>query len=260
MDFTRIKYQVDRRICTVTLSRPEKHNALDDRMINELSGAFSAAQKEADVKVVIVKGEGESFCSGADLSYLQQISQYDFQQNQQDSNNLMKLFQQIFTLRKPVIALVHGAALAGGCGLATVCDIVIASRETAKFGYTEVKIGFIPAIVMVFLVRRIGEGRARELTLRGNIINAQQAYELGLVNQLVGETELEEHGYRLADEMVKNCSGASMGLVKELLARIHGMSTADALDYASNLNALTRMTEECKRGIEAFLKKEPMKW
>jgi len=260
MDFTRIKYQVEKRICSITLSRPEKHNALDDRMITEMSSAFLAAQKDSEVKVVLLKAEGESFCSGADLAYLQQIAQYDFQQNQQDSNNLMKLFQQIYTLRKPVIAIVHGAALAGGCGLATVCDIVLASRETAKFGYTEVKIGFIPAIVMVFLVRRIGEARARELTLRGNIIKAEEAYQIGLVNHVVGETELEEAGQRLAEDIVKNCSGASMGLIKELLARIHGMSTSDALDYASNLNALTRMTEDCKRGVEAFLKKEPIKW
>ena len=260
MDFTRIKYQIEKRICSITLSRPEKHNALDDRMITEMSSAFLAAQKDSEVKVVLLKAEGESFCSGADLAYLQQIAQYDFQQNQQDSNNLMKLFQQIYTLRKPVIALVHGAALAGGCGLATVCDIVLASRETAKFGYTEVKIGFIPAIVMVFLVRRIGEARARELTLRGNIIKAEEAYQMGLVNHVVGETELEEAGQRLAEDITKNCSGASMGLIKELLARIHGMSTSDALDYASNLNALTRMTEDCKRGVEAFLKKEPIKW
>lgn len=260
MEFTRIKYRVEHRICSITLSRPEKHNALDDRMINELSAAFSSAQKDPDVKVVLLKGEGESFCSGADLAYLQQIAQYDFQQNQQDSNNLMKLFLQIYTLRKPVIALVHGAALAGGCGLATVCDIIIASRETAKFGYTEVKIGFIPAIVMVFLVRRIGEGRARELTLRGNILNADQALQIGLINHVVGETELEEFGQRLAEEMIKHSSGASMGLIKELLARIHGMSTTDALDYAANLNALTRMTDDCKRGIKAFLNKEPLQW
>jgi methylglutaconyl-CoA hydratase len=260
MEFTRIKYRVERRTCSITLSRPEKHNALDDRMISELSAAFSAAQRDADVKVIVLKGEGESFCSGADLAYLQQIARYDFQQNQEDSNNLMKLFLQIYTHRKPVLALVHGAALAGGCGLATVCDIVIASRETAKFGYTEVKIGFIPAIVMLFLVRRVGEGRARELMLRGNIVNAEQALQLGLVNHVVSETELEEYGNRYAEELILHSSGASMALIKELLARLPGMSTTDALEYAANLNALTRMTEDCKRGIAAFLKKEPLQW
>lgn len=259
-DYTRIKVTVDQRICTIMLSRPEKHNALDDSMIDELSDAFLAAQKNQDVRVVILAGEGESFCSGADLAYLQQISRFDFQQNQEDSGRLMNLFLQIYTLRKPVIARVHGNALAGGCGLATVCDLVIGSRETARFGYTEVRIGFIPAIVMVFLVRKIGESRAREMTLRGTILSAEEAYHIGLVNHVVPETELDEFTVNLAREMARNCSPSSLGLIKELLARLHGMSTSDALDYASNLNALTRMTDDCKKGIEAFLKKEPLRW
>jgi methylglutaconyl-CoA hydratase len=229
-------------------------------MIDELSDAFLAAQKNQDVRVVILAGEGESFCSGADLAYLQQISRFDFQQNQEDSGRLMNLFLQIYTLRKPVIARVHGNALAGGCGLATVCDLVIGSRETARFGYTEVRIGFIPAIVMVFLVRKIGESRAREMTLRGTILSAEEAYHIGLVNHVVPETELDGFTVNLAREMARNCSPSSLGLIKELLARLHGMSTSDALDYASNLNALTRMTDDCKKGIEAFLKKEPLRW
>lgn len=260
MDYARIKYQVDQRICSITLSRPDKRNALDDKMVEELSAAFYQAQKDSNCKVILLKGEGEAFCAGADLSYLQRISTYDFNQNQEDSANLMKLFLQIYTNRKPVIAVVRGPALAGGCGLATVCDIILASKETAKFGYTEVKIGFIPAIVMIFLVRRIGEGRARELSLRGNLISAEEAYEIGLVNKVVPETELDKVSSDLANELVRNSSGSSMGLIKELIARIHGMSTNDALDYAANLNALTRMTDDCKKGIEAFLKKEPIKW
>jgi methylglutaconyl-CoA hydratase len=260
MDFMRIKYSVEQRICTITLSRPEKHNALDDLMIAELTAAFQQAQKDAEVKVILLKGEGESFCAGADLAYLQRISKFDFQQNQEDSKNLMKLFLQIYTHRKPVIAVVRGNALAGGCGLATVCDIILASKETARFGYTEVKIGFIPALVMVFLTRRVGEGVARELTLSGTIIGAEEACAKGLVNRVVPETELDIVAAKLAQNLIKSSSGSSMGLIKELLARIHGMSTADALEYAANLNALTRMTEDCKRGIEAFLKKEPIKW
>ncbi|MEX0601932.1 MAG: enoyl-CoA hydratase-related protein, partial [Bacteroidota bacterium] len=238
----------------------DKHNALDDTMISELSDAFSVAQKKSTVKVILLNGEGESFCSGADLAYLQRISTFDFHQNQEDSVALMKLFLQIYTHRKPVIAIVRGNALAGGCGLATVCDLVVASRETARFGYTEVRIGFIPAVVMAFLVRRVGEARARELTLRGTILSADEAKEYGLVNMVVPETEVDQVAAQLAQELVRTSSGSSMGLIKELLARIHGMSTMDALDYAANLNALTRMTEDCKRGIDAFLKKEPLRW
>lgn len=259
-DFTRIKYAVQQQICTISLSRPEKHNALDDQMIKELSSAFHTAHKDSAVKVILLKGEGESFCSGADLAYLQKISKFDFDQNQEDSNNLMALFHQMYSHRKPIIAVVHGNALAGGCGLATVCDLVVASRETARFGYTEVKIGFIPAIVMIFLIRRVGEAKARELTLRGNIFSAEEAQKIGLVNFVIPETELEEFSLRLASDLIKQCSASSMGLIKELLARLHGMSTADALNYAANLNALTRMTDDCKKGIDAFLKKEPIKW
>ncbi|HLF20091.1 MAG TPA: enoyl-CoA hydratase-related protein [Bacteroidota bacterium] len=260
MDFTHITYDVHQRVGTITLSRAEKHNALDDTMVAELSSAFFAAQKDSNVKVIILRAKGESFCSGADLAYLQRISKFDFSQNQRDSSNLMKLFLQVYTHRKPVIALVQGPALAGGCGLASVCDFVLAAQETAKFGYTEVRIGFIPAIVMVFLVRRVGEARARALTLRGNIISAEEAFELGLVNQVVAAVNLERQGAELAQRLAEQCSSSSMGLIKELLARIHGMPTSDALDYAANLNALTRMTEDCKKGIDSFLKKEPIKW
>jgi methylglutaconyl-CoA hydratase len=260
IDYTRIKYEIDHRICTITLSRPEKHNALDDQMISELTSAFQSAQRDSEVKVILLKGEGESFCSGADLEYLQRMSKYDFNQNQEDSNTLMRLFLHIYTQRKPVIAVVQGNALAGGCGLATVCDIVIASKETARFGYTEVKLGFIPAIVIFFLVRRVGEGRARELAIRGNIMSAEEAQRIGLVNYVVPETEIEQFSSTLAMEIVKNCSSSSLGLIKELLSRIHGMSVNDALSYASNLNALTRMTDDCKKGIDSFLKKEPAKW
>jgi methylglutaconyl-CoA hydratase len=260
MDYTRIKCNTDQRVCTITLSRPEKLNALDDLMITELMSAFQTAQRDADVRVILLRGEGDSFCAGADLAYMQRLMKYDFNQNLEDSNSLMRLFLQIYTQRKPVIAIVQGYAIAGGCGLATVCDLVVASKETAQFGYSEVRIGFIPAIVLFFLVRRVGEGRARELTLRGNTITAEEAFRLGLVNYVVPETDIEHFGMNLALELSKNCSPSSLGLIKELLSRIHGMSVTDALSYASNLNALTRMTDDCKKGIDAFLKKDPIRW
>jgi methylglutaconyl-CoA hydratase len=260
VDFTRIKYTVANHICSITLSRPEKHNAFDDTMVSELSAAFQAGQRDNSVRVMLLKAEGESFSAGADLAYLQKISKYDFDQNQKDSSNLMKLFLQIYTQRKPVVALVQGNALAGGCGLATVCDIVIAAKETAKFGYTEARIGFIPAIVMVFLIRRVGEGTARELALRANVISADEALRLGLVNAVAPAIQLEDVGTKIASELVANCSSSSMGLIKELISRINGMTMNDALDYAANLNALTRMTDDCKKGVDSFLRKEPIKW
>ena len=260
MELYRIKYSVEQRIGIISLNWPEKQNALDDQMVSELTQAFVQAQRDAEIKSVILRAEGDSFCSGMENSYLQRISKYDFNQNLENSTNLMKLFQQIYTLRKPVIALVQGDAIAGGCGLATICDFVIAARETAKFGYTETKIGLIPAIILIFLVRRIGEGRARELVLQGNIINAEESFKLGLVSKVVPSIDLERAGMQLANELITSNSGSSMGLIKELLARVYGMETSDALDYASHLNALTRMTDDCKRGIDAFLNSKPLTW
>jgi len=260
VELYRITYSVQKRIGRITLNWPEKNNTLDDQMVSELIQAFVQTQRDTQVHAVILSAEGESFCSGIDPLYLQRISKYDFNQNLQDSTNLMKLFQLIYTLRKPVIALVQGAALAGGCGLASVCDFVLAARETAQFGYTEAQIGFIPAIVLIFLVRRIGEGRARELTLQGKIISAEKAFDLGLISQVVSAIELEQIGTQLAHDLITSNSGTSMGLIKELLARMHGMSTSDALEYASHLNALTRMTDDCKKGMEALLNSKPLSW
>jgi methylglutaconyl-CoA hydratase len=260
LEFYRITYTLEKRIGIISLNWPEKQNALDDQMVAELTQAFVQTQRDTAVKAVILRAEGDVFCSGMEQSYLQRIAKYDFNQNLQDSTDLLKLFQQIYTLRKPVIALVQGEALAGGCGLATICDFVIAARETAKFGYTETRMGFIPAIVMIYLVRRIGEGRARELVLQGNIIDADDALKLGLISKIVPAIDLEKTGLHLANELVTNNSGTSMGLVKELLARVYGMETSDALDYASHLNALTRMTDDCKRGIDAYLNSKPLKW
>ena len=260
MEFSRIKYTAVQRIGRIVLSRPEKENAFDDLMVSELSQAFTQALRNPDVKAVLLAAEGESFCSGADLEYIRRISKFDFNQNLADSSSLMRLFLQIYTLRKPVIALVSGPALAGGCGLAIVCDFVLAAKETATFGCPEVRIGFIPAIVTEFLVRRVGEGRARELALSGEILTAEAAERIGLVSRVVPAMELEKAGMALAAELTTKNSASSMGLVKELLARVHGMATTEALEYAANLNALTRMTDDCKRGIDAFLNKEQVRW
>jgi methylglutaconyl-CoA hydratase len=260
LEYYRIKYSVEKRFGIITLNWLEKHNALDDQMVSELTQAFVQTQRDPAVKAVILRAEGDSFCAGIDLSYLQRISKYDFNQNLQDSSDLMKLFQQIYTLRKPVIALVNGAALASGCGLVTVCDFIIAAHETATFGFTEAHIGFIPAIVLIFLVRRIGEGRARELVLKGELLDATKALDIGLISEVVPAIELEKRGFQLATELITDNSITSMGLIKELLARVQGMATGDALDYASHLNALIRMTDDCKQGIEALLNEKPIKW
>ena len=259
MNFSRLSFSVDQRICTITLTRPEKRNALDDILVQELTQAFLDASKDGEVKVIVLAGEGRAFCAGADLEYLKKLSGFDFGQNLEDSKSLMRLFHLIYTMRKPVIAKVDGAALAGGCGLATVCDFVVAS-ETSSFGYTEATIGFIPAIVLTFLVRRIGEGRARELALSGRILDAKQAHGMGLVSEVVSSGQLDARVKEIADALCVGSSASSMGLIKEMFSKMDGMNVSDLLEYAANMNAAMRMADDCKKGIAAFLNKEKIQW
>ena len=260
MEFTRLSYASGERRATITLARPEKRNALDDVMVGELTAAFTAAARDPSVKVIVLDARGPAFCAGADLEYLQRISTFDLEAHRADSRRLAALYRLIYELRKPVVACVQGPALAGGCGLASVCDFIIASREHAAFGYTEVHIGFIPALVMVFLVRRLGEGRARELVLRGGVLDAGEALAAGLVTAVVPHEGLVAAVDALAGALTSENSAASMGLCKDMLARLHGMNFPDALDFAANMNAAARMTPDCKRGIGAFLAKEKITW
>ena len=239
MDFTRISYASSERRATITLRRPDKRNALDDVMVQELTAAFTAAARDPGVKVVVLAADGPAFCAGADLEYLQRIASYDLEAHR---------------------AVVHGPALAGGCGLASVCDFIVASREHARFGYTEVHIGFIPAVVMVFLIKRVGEGRARELVLRGAILDAEEAKGAGLVSIVVPQKSLAGAVEELVSGLLTENSAASMGLCKDMLSKLDGMNFLDAIDFAANMNAAARMTPECKQGIEAFLVKTRTPW
>jgi methylglutaconyl-CoA hydratase len=260
MEYTRIGYVVLGRTAVITLTRPEKRNALDDGMVTELTAAFSAAARDTSVKVISLRAEGPAFCAGADLEYLQRISTFDLEEHRADARRLANLFRLMYELRKPIVAVVQGPALAGGAGLASVCDFVIASQEHARFGYTEVQIGFLPAIVLIFLIKRVGEGRARELVLRGNIISADDAANIGLATMAVPHKDLQTAEGQLCDELTSRNSLISMGLCKEMFSKLHGQSFLDALDFATNMNAAARMTQECQQGVEAFLSKKPIIW
>jgi methylglutaconyl-CoA hydratase len=260
MDFTRIAVEQSGRLCTVTLNRPEKRNAIDDVMITELRHAFTAAERTEEVRAVVLTGSGSAFCAGADIEYLSKLSTYSFEENKEDSLNVMRLFSQIYTLRKPVIAKVQGPAIAGGCGLVTVCDFAYAAEETARFGYSEVHIGFLPAIVMVFLIKRIGEGKARELVLTGKQIDASEAEKIGLITKSVPDQMLDQEVDNLAQQLSEKNSPSSMALCKEMFSKLDGLNFVDALEYAANMNALTRMTEDFKKGLKGFLKKELPQW
>jgi methylglutaconyl-CoA hydratase len=252
-------YEVKDRIGYITLNRPEKRNALSFELVSELKTVFTTAESDAQVKVVVLKANGDSFCAGADLAYLQNLQQFSYDQNLADSNHLKELFHQIYTLKKVVIAQIQGHALAGGCGLATVCDFAFAVPE-AKLGYTEVKIGFIPAIVLIFLIRKIGEQKAKHLLLSGELIIADTAERWSLINQVVNKDQLESHVYGFAQKLIKNNSAQSMEVTKQMIGEVQSMSLKEALDYASRMNAQARGTEDCKKGIAAFLNKQDLHW
>lgn len=254
-----IEYSISNSIGYITLNRPEKRNALSHELIAELKDAFFMAESDEAVKVVVLKANGEAFCAGADLAYLQQMQNFSYEENLADSNHLKELFLQIYTLKKVVIAQVQGNALAGGCGLATVCDFTIAVPE-AKFGYTEVKIGFVPAIVAVFLLRKIGEAKAKQLLLSGNLFSAEEVQAFGLINIIATNDTIEMEVDAFAQRLITNNSLQSMLLTKQMIATIQAMSLHEALTYAAEMNARARSSTDCIRGVAAFINKEKIMW
>ncbi len=248
-----INYLINDKIALIKLNRPEKHNALHPDLVKEFKEKLRIAAEDKNVRIVIITGEGKSFCAGADLEYLNTLTNYSSLENEEDSKSLAELFLQIYNFPKPTIAAVNGAAIAGGCGLASVCDIVVADKQHAKFGYTEVKIGFIPAIVAIFLMRKIGEGKAKHLLLTGEIINAEKAFQFGLVNYLTGNAGI--YAVELANELIK-ISDFSMQFTKRILNDISGLPVEKAVEYCGELNVISRKSEDFIKGLSLFLNKK----
>ena len=252
-------YEQEGNICHIRLNRPEKRNALSPELIEDLKTAFSKAGNDTETKVIILTGEGSAFCAGADLEYLKTLQNFGYKENLADSTQLKELFYLIYSIPKPVIAAVNGHALAGGCGLTTVCDFVFTVPE-AKFGYTEVKIGFIPAVVMYFLLHKIGESRTKELLLSGRLIDAEEALRIGMVHRIVQADQLEKMTTAFAQTLVEDNSSEAMVITKNMLHAVKHMSLQEALDYAAEMNARARLTSDCKKGITAFLEKKKPEW
>lgn len=253
-NFKLLKLHLEHPLLTITMSRPEKKNALSPELIGEISAAFDSVLNDEDVRVIILTGEGNTFCAGADLEYMQKLSSFGAEENLADSRKLRDLLWKIYTYPKIVIAQVHGAALAGGAGLANVCDMVFAADDS-EFGYPETSIGFIPAMVSVFLTRKIGEQHARELLLSARKISAEEAYSLGMINSVIPCPQLEEtvKGYALT---VARNSASAIAMTKRMLSTTAGMSMEAALEYTASMNALARETEDTKKGIARFLAKK----
>lgn len=248
-----VLFSVEGAVAVITLNRPEKRNALNDAVIEGLKHSLHEAENQEAVRVVVITGAGADFCSGADLSALQKISESSIIENLSDAQSLMELFTAIRRVSMPVVAAVRGRALAGGCGLATACDIVLASAS-ARFGYPEVKIGFIPAMVMAILRRNVSEKRAFELITRGTEISAAEAERIGLINHVFDDAAFEEEVETYVAGFEKMSRSAVM-LSKRLLYHMDGMTFDAALQAGVDLNTIARMTEDCRNGIARFLKK-----
>lgn len=247
-----VLYDVADRVATLTLNRPDKRNALDDATIAQLKVRFAEADADHAVRVVVLRGAGKDFCAGGDLSQLEKIVAHaSREENLADAMNLGELFIQMRRARKPSIAAVRGHALAGGAGLASACDLIIA-EQGATFGYPEVKLGFVPAMVMALLRRSLGEKRAFELVARGERITAKHALDLGLVNHVYPRSSFEEETHAYLRGFAAR-SASAIRLTKRLLYGMDGLSFEEAIARGAEVNVLARNTEDCRQGVRDFL-------
>ncbi|RMH17345.1 MAG: enoyl-CoA hydratase/isomerase family protein [Gemmatimonadetes bacterium] len=238
-------------VATLTLNRPERRNALNGALVEALTGALAELARREDVRVVLLRGEGPDFCSGADLAELERIAGLDVEANLADASRLGDLFLAMRAHPHPIVAAVHGRALAGGCGLATACDVILA-REDAEFGYPEVHLGFVPAMVMALLRRKVTEGRAFELVTTGSRIDARRAAEIGLVNRVLPGDGFDEAVAAWVADLASRPASA-VTLSKRLLYGLDGASLEEGVRRGAEVNVLARMTEACRQGVRRFL-------
>ena len=257
MTYSTIELIYEAALATITLNRPEKRNAISFELISDLMRALDGVARSS-ARVLIVTGAGKAFCSGMDLENLKALIGRSPEQSLEDSRTMVRLFRTIYEFPKVTIAAVNGAAIAGGTGLALLCDFTLAIPE-AKFGYTEVRIGFVPAIVSTFLLRQVGEKQARDLLLTGRIFDAQEALRLGLINEIVEPDKLMDRAHELAAQLLEN-SPTSLGCTKRLLME-HARSELDAqIESAVRENAAIRQTADFCEGVTSFLEKRKPRW
>ncbi|MGY0037284.1 enoyl-CoA hydratase/isomerase family protein [Pedobacter sp. NJ-S-72] len=243
------------------MNRPDKRNAFNPELVSSLTGALLKASDDEEVKVIILKAIGDVFSAGADLAYLQQLQNNTHEENVQDSNNLKTLFTTIYYLPKVVIAQVEGHAIAGGCGLATVCDVTFAIPE-ANFGYTEVKLGFVPAIVSCFLMRKTSETIAKKILLTGDLFfqRSKQALAYNLITYVTNKEEISQKVQDFAQKLCEEASGNSLMVTKQLIGQTTNPELEKSLNLAVQINARVRESEDFKKGIASFINKEKIKW
>lgn len=238
----------------LTLNRPEKRNALNDEIVDSLQNALKSVGSDESIRAIVIRGAGNDFCSGADLASIKRLANASYEENLSDARRLMELFIALREVPVPVIAAVRGRALAGGAGLSTACDIVLASRS-ARFGYPEVKLGFVPAMVMAILRRNIAEKHAFELSTMGFEFTAERAFALGLVNHVLDDSAFDSEVTAFV-ETYASVSRSAVAMTKRLLYRMDNLGFDEALLAGAEVNAEARMTEDCRAGIARFLKKD----
>lgn len=253
MTYSYISLEINSKVARITLMREDKRNALSPELISELTDVFLSLNANPEVLIIILTGGEKVFCAGADLKYLQSLSRNTVSDNISDSERIGKMFSAIYNSSKITIAAVNGFALAGGCGVASCCDFVVANRTTAQFGYTEVKIGFLAAIVAKYLVNRAGLQKASTLLLTGEILNAEKALSAGLIDYLSDNPA--QSSMELAEQLLKN-SAASLLQTKQLLRDVANLSASEASHLAVLRNVISRSTEDFKNGINSFLNKK----
>jgi methylglutaconyl-CoA hydratase len=253
-----LTYNVENKVARVTLNRPDVHNAFNAVMIRELMMVFDDIALRSGIRVVVITGAGKSFCAGADLNWMRRVKDYSYEQNLKESLELAEMFHKIYASPKPTIARVNGTAIGGGTGLVAVCDLVIAA-EQAKFSFSEVKLGLIPAAISPYVVKKCGEGRCREFFLTGERLTADKAMASGLVNKVVPLEDLDKSVDELVDTLVSSGPEA-IESCKTLLSSVPGMPLRDAKKYTAEMIAKLRISDEGQEGMAAFFEKRKPNW
>lgn len=253
-----ILYEKKENVAYVMLNRPEVHNAFNDKMINELIEVFDDLKTQDDIRVVVLTGNGKSFCAGADLNWMRRVKDYKYEDNLQESLALSEMFYKMYSLPKPTIALVNGVAIGGGTGLVAVCDVAVAASR-AKFSFSEVKLGLVPACISPYVVKKCGEGRCREFFLTGERLTAEKACHAGLVNFVAPSEEIDNVIENLVKQLLSS-GPAAIAMCKELLSSIPELSLEEAGKYTAEVIAKLRISDEGQEGMNAFLEKRKPKW
>jgi methylglutaconyl-CoA hydratase len=255
--FRFIQVESDRGVQTITLNRPEKRNAMSPELIDELTHVLNDVAN-CDCGVVILTGAGSAFCAGLDMEHLETMHARTVEQHRRDSENMARVLRTLYEFPKPIIAAVNGPAIAGGMALATLCDFTYAAPD-ARFGFTEVRVGFVPAIVASFLLRQVGEKRTRELLLSGRILKAEEACRMGLVTRIVQQDDLMGEAKALARSLLQN-SPQAMGAIKQLLASHSAAQLDEEIEEAIATNSQQRSSEDFREGVRAFLEHRRPEW